>query len=198
MVISNKELMANARSQLKGKWGSVIIVSILYVLLIGIPGSLPKIGGIINLILGGPLAFGFSYYFLSFTRNSDPKFEDLFKGFSDFSRTIVAYLLMIVFIILWLLLLIVPGIIAAISYSMTFYILVDNPDMSAQEAIKRSKELMTGNKKRFFYLFGRFTGWFILCIVTAGIGFIWLIPYVSVSTAHFYKSLLPDQLTDSH
>jgi uncharacterized membrane protein len=189
MIIVNKEIMASARAQLKGKWGSAVLVSVIYLVMIGIPGALPKIGGIINFILGGPIAFGLAYYFLTFTREKNPALEDLFKGFYNFSKTFIAYLLIVIFTLLRLLLLIVPGIIAAISYSMTFYIMVDNPEMSAREAIHKSKELMQGNKYRFSCLLGRFTGWFILCILTAGIGFLWFIPYVALSAAKFYESI---------
>jgi uncharacterized membrane protein len=188
--MSNSDIMAQARSQLNGKWGSAVLVTFIYVLLGVVPGSMPKIGGIINLVIGGPIAFGLCYYFLSFTRGKSPVLEDLFKGFSIFGKTFVSYLLIIIFTILWALLLIVPGIIAAISYSMTFYIIVDNNEMSGQDAIRKSKELMNGNKYRYFCLLCRFIGWFLLCILSLGIGFLWLIPYVMASNAGFYETLI--------
>jgi uncharacterized membrane protein len=104
---------------------------------------------------------------------------------------------MLLFVILWALLLIVPGIIAAISYSMTFYIMADNKEMSAQDAIRKSKVLMTGNKYRYFCLGCRFIGWFILGIVTLGIGFLWIMPYFMVSNARFYESLIQPENTQA-
>jgi uncharacterized membrane protein len=190
MNISNSDIMAHARSQLKGKWGSVVLVVLIYVLVGIIPGSVPKIGWIINLIIGGPIAFGISYYFLSFARGKNPVIEDLFKGFSIFGKTLVSYLLIVVFTVLWSLLLIVPGIIAAISYSMTYYVLADNSEMSGQDAITRSKELMKGNKYRYFCMLCRFIGWFLLGILSLGIGFLWIVPYFMASNVGFYETLI--------
>jgi uncharacterized membrane protein len=195
MLISNKDIMANARSQLKGKWGSVILVVFIYLLISILAESIPKIGEIITWIISGPLAFGLNYYFLSFIRQKNPALEDLFKGvsISIFGEAFIAYIFMTIFIILWTLLLIVPGVIAAISYSMTFFILVDNPEISGKDAIKKSKELIKGNKYKYFCFLVRFLGWFLLSILSFGIGFIWLIPYFMVSHAKFYESLInPD------
>lgn len=190
MVISNKDIMTNARSLLKGKWKQAVLVVFVYMVITIIPGSIPKIGWIFNLIIGGPIAFGLSYYFLSFTRGKDPVLEDLFKGFTMFGRTLIAYLFIMIFTVLWTLVLIVPGIIAAISYSMTFYIMADNDGMSGQDAISGSKELMQGNKYRYFCFLGRFTGWFLLGILSAGIGFLWIVPYFMTSNAGFYETLV--------
>lgn len=190
MIISNSAIMTNARLQLKGKWGSVLLFVFIYMVIGIIPGSIKKIGWIINLIIGGPIAFGVTYYFINFTRNKNPILEDLFKGFSIFGKTFIAYLLMVLFTILWALLLIVPGIIAALSYSMTFYIMVDNGGISGQDAIRKSKELMMGNKYRYFCLLCRFIGWFLLGILSLGIGFLWIIPYFMVSNVKFYETLI--------
>jgi uncharacterized membrane protein len=194
MLISNRDIMASARSQLKGKWGTVLLVVFIYMLIAVIPGSIPKIGWIINLIIGGPIAFGISYYFLSFTRGKKPVLEDLFKGFSIFAKTFIAYILIVMFTILWSLLLIVPGIIAAISYSMTFYIVADNGEMSGRDAIRKSKELMDGNKYRYFCLVCRFLGWFLMGILSLGIGFLWIVPYFMASNAGFYEALIRPEI----
>lgn len=96
---------------------------------------------------------------------------------------------MVLYVFLWSILLIIPGIIAAISYSQTFFILVDKKKISGVEALQQSKEMMQGNKWRFFCLCLRFTGWFIISILTFGIGFLWLIPYMHVSFANFYDDI---------
>jgi uncharacterized membrane protein len=96
---------------------------------------------------------------------------------------------MVLFIVLWLLLLIIPGIIAAISYSMTFYILADDKSIKPMEAIDKSKKMMDGYKWKYFFLCLRFFGWALLCILTLGIGFLWLIPYINVSIAKFYDDV---------
>ena len=115
--------------------------------------------------------------------------ETLFDGFSDFARSLVASLLMCIFVFLWSLLLIIPGIIAALSYSMTYYILADNPDVTASEAINMSKRMMFGHKTELFWLYLSFIGWAILCLFTFGIGFLWLLPYIQTSTAIFYENI---------
>ena len=94
-----------------------------------------------------------------------------------------------VFIFLWSLLLIIPGIIKSYSYAMTPYILVDKPELSANEAIEESMRLMSGHKFDLFYLQLSFIGWFILALLTAGIGFLWLTPYYNSTVASFYLSL---------
>ena len=93
------------------------------------------------------------------------------------------------FTFLWALLLIVPGIIKSFSYAMTPFILIDNPELTANEAIDRSRAMMRGHKFDLFWLLLSFIGWFILCMLTLGIGFFWLIPYTYTSVAGFYKDV---------
>lgn len=101
-------------------------------------------------------------------------------------------LLMELFIILWSLLFIIPGIIKAFSYAMTPYIVEENPDLSANEAIDRSRAMMKGHKFDLFWLLLSFIGWGILCLFTFGIGFLWLAPYVNTSLAAFYEDVKAD------
>jgi len=95
----------------------------------------------------------------------------------------------LLFTLLWSLLLIIPGIIASLSYSQTYYILADDEKISAREAIKKSKKIMMGNKWKYFVLGLSFLGWFILSIFTLGIGLIWLLPYMNISMAKFYEDV---------
>jgi len=96
---------------------------------------------------------------------------------------------MLVFTLLWALLLVVPGIIAAIRYSMAYYILNDNPEIGAMDAIRRSKEMMEGHKMRFAEMWLSFLGWFLLGIFTFGLGMIYAIPYYRAAKANFYLDL---------
>ena len=100
--------------------------------------------------------------------------------------------LMELFIILWSFLLIIPGIIKAFSYAMTPYILEENPELSASEAIDRSRAMMKGHKFDLFWLLLSFIGWGILCIFTFGIGFLWLTPYMQTSIGAFYEDVKAD------
>lgn len=98
-------------------------------------------------------------------------------------------LLMHIFISLWTLLLIIPGIIKAFSYAMTPYILEEYPELGANDAIDRSRAMMHGHKFDLFYLYLGFLGWAILCLFTAGIGFLWLVPYMETAQAAFYEEV---------
>ena len=93
------------------------------------------------------------------------------------------------YIFLWTLLFIIPGIIASYSYSMTHYIMAENPEYGVNEAIAASKEMMRGNRWRLFCLRFSFIGWSILCIFTLGIGYLWLNPYMEAANAAFYKEI---------
>ncbi|MEI6650794.1 MAG: DUF975 family protein [Candidatus Moraniibacteriota bacterium] len=189
MQTSNAELMRGARESLKGKWGLAIAVSVVYCVLLSIPQSVKNVGPLAVMIISGPLAGGMIMFSLTIARNQEAKFEQLFDGFKSFSTYFLAYVLMTVFILLWTLLLIVPGIIAAFSYSMTYFIIADNPSISASDALKRSKELMKGNKGKYFGLTMRFFGWILLSILTLGIGLLWIMPYMQISLAKFYEDI---------
>ena len=117
---------------------------------------------------------------------------NMFKmGFSGgrYWRNVLGMFLVGLFTFLWALLFIIPGIIKSYAYAMTPYILVDNPELSPNEARLKSIEIMRGHKWKYFGLQLSFIGWFLLCILSLGIGFIWLIPYVRTSYAAFYLNL---------
>jgi len=189
MKTENKELMRQARETLTGKWGMVVKVSALYIVIAIALQSVPKAGPLISLLTTGSFSLGLVLFFLAFSRNQNPKLELMFEGFKRYSTSLAAYLLVTLFTVLWGLLLIVPGIIASLSYSMTFFILADNKDIGAKEAIERSKIMMYGYKWKYFCLLLRFLGWALLCIPTLGIGFIWLLPYIQVTCVKFYEDI---------
>lgn len=181
-----------ARESLRGQWKYPIVVCLVFSAINMIFGSISFVGMGISLILAGPLALGLSKYFLKFIRKEDNNVEILFSGFtstSNFFKEFLVFIVVYIFIILWSLLLIIPGIIASLRYSMTFYILADNPDIEAMDAINKSKEIMQGHKWELFCLCLSFIGWTFLSIFTFGIGFIWLIPYIETSIAHFYETI---------
>lgn len=92
-------------------------------------------------------------------------------------------------------LVIIPAILAQLRYSMTYFTVADDPEVGAIDAIRRSKQMMDGNKWKFFCLQCRFIGWGLLCIPTLGIGLLWLVPYFWTSVARFYEDLLAGQQT---
>ena len=195
MKTENVVLMQMAKESLKGKWGLAIGTLVVYILISVALQLIPYVGPIASLIISGPFALGLSYFSLSISRNQDPKLENIFKGFNNFGTALAAYLLMLLFTLLWTLLLIIPGIIAIISYSMTFYILADDNSIGAMDAIDKSKKMMDGYKLKYFYLGLRFFGLGLLCILTLGIGFLWLMPYMQVSMAKFYDDVKANSLS---
>jgi uncharacterized membrane protein len=197
MKTENVVLMQMARESLKGKWGLAIGTFIVYMVIAGGLQMIPFIGPIASLIIMGPLVLGLAIFSLSISRNQDAKLEQLFHGFNNFGNALAAYLLMVLFILLWLLLLIIPGIIAALSYSMTFFIIADDPEIKPMDAIDKSKKMMDGYKWKYFCLGLRFLGWALLCILTLGIGFLWLFPYIQVSTAKFYEDVKDTAIAES-
>jgi uncharacterized membrane protein len=192
MITKNKDLMAQACASLSGKWGIAVCLTLVHSLLVGSISIVPILGVVGAWLIAGPLAFGVVTFFLALSRGEEVSIGQLFKGFEGWNRygtTLATGILVIIFTFLWTLLLIVPGIIASIAYSQTFYILVDNPDISPLDAIKKSKQMMRGYKWKYFCLGLRFMGWILLCILTLGIGFLWLMPYLQTSSAKFYDDL---------
>ncbi len=182
----NADLRYEARELLRGRWGQTVLACLLFTI---VTGAAAGLGGIGTLIIGGPMELGLVIYFLSLRREGDTQMEFIFRGFRYFENTIVLYVVRTLFVFLWSLLLIVPGIIAALKYSMAFYILHDNPELTGMEALNRSKDLMEGFKGKLFSLYLSFIGWGFLCIFTLGIGYFWLFPYIKASEMNFYEDL---------
>ncbi len=188
-VTHNRELMLKAREFLKGKWGTAA-GAVFILTIITIPISIiPIAGPIINFIIGGAFTVGIALFWLSIIRQKTVKKSQIFSGFKIFWKCFVAKFMTTLFILLWSLLLIVPGIMAAYSYAMTFFIIADNPEIRALEAIKESKKIMYGHRWKLFCLMWRFFGWMLLSILTLGIGFFWLFAYMGTSFACFYEDI---------
>lgn len=173
-------------------WGMLAVITLVYSLIVGACGGLSwiGIGAVALLILGGPLAVGYAITAKKAMDGETVKIDTLFDGFKDFTRTLVLYLLNTIFVFLWTLLLIVPGIIKSYSYSMSYYILIDNPDLSSDEARKKSMAMMKGHKWKLFCLDLSFIGWGILCVLTFGILSFWIQPYQECARVEFYNNLI--------
>ena len=143
-----------------------------------------------SLLLSGVLMIGLASATLALLRTGDTRAEYLFDGFkANLTNALIASVLYNVFIVLWSLLFVIPGIVKSYSYAMTFYILRDNPDMPASDAITESRRMMDGNKFRLFCLHLSFFGWILLCILTLGILTLFVVPYMQTAQAAFYESL---------
>lgn len=181
----NVLLMRRAKQQLSGIWMNVAIGSLIYLAIL----CLLEYTVVIGLVLYGPLTFG---YYLYMACNVDTKQNNLnllFKGFERFVDTFVAGLLYSIFVGLGLILLIVPGIIVACGLSMTFFIMVDDPNISGTDALNLSWNMMKGHKWEFFCLNLRFFGWILLSVLTCGIGYLFVVPYITAAFLNFYRKL---------
>lgn len=142
------------------------------------------------LFLGSIIGVGYSKFNLDLVdRKNEAEIRTLFGYFPHWKTTVAASLLQGLYIFLWSLLLLIPGIVASYSYAMTNYILAEHPEMPASEAIEHSKQMMAGNRWRLFCLHISFIGWDLLCALTLGIGTLWLTPYKQVAIAAFYRNV---------
>ena len=151
--------------------------------------SLAIVVGVLYFILGSVVEVGYARFNLNLTAGEAPSFETLFSYFPHWKTIALAQLLQTVYIFLWTLLLVIPGIVAGYTYAMTGYILAEHPDMEPSEALKASKAMMEGNRWRLFCLQFSFIGWSILCALTFGLGNLALRPYREAADAAFYREL---------
>lgn len=171
--------------QLQERWSEPVIYSLVYLIITGVVSGSFSVLALLLL----PMGYSYSVAFLNDIRNGKEPFkvETLFDGYKDFMRIFGTTLLMNVYIFLWTLLFIFPGIIKSISYSQTYYVLKDNPEFKFNEAIERSMEMMEGHKMQYFLLMLSFIGWIILIILTCGILSLWVTPYMNATFANYYE-----------
>lgn len=190
---SRQALKQQSKEQISGNipilFGCTLIAGIISLILNEIPHEIISFLGI--LLVSPVLGFNLSAIYLNLTHGQKPELGDLFKNSAMWGKIIILNLLMTLFIFLWTLLLIIPGIIKSYSYSMAYYILIENPDMSAMEALTASKEMMKGHKFELFILGLSFLPWILLCIFTIGIASIYVVPYIQTTLANFYNSIKP-------
>ena len=202
---TNSEIRAAGRLDLSGRWLEAAMLTFVYTIIATIFSAtfigavnlwIPDLGSVYSLLLI-PIAWSYMMTFLANHRREDQDPFDighLFDGYRNgqFLRVFTTGLLMYVYIVLWSLLFIIPGIIKLLSYSMTPFILRDRPDLQNNAAIELSMDMMQGHKADLFWLYLSFIGWGILCCLTLCIGFFWLEPYMSASVTAFYEDLKAD------
>ncbi len=155
-------------------------------------GSLLALGiaFLIKIFLSNPIELGGYAFFKSNVEAPPAPFGTIKVGFQNYWHNFVVLFLRDLFLLLWFMLLIIPGFIKLYSYAMVPFILAENPDMSATEVITRSREMMNGNKWRAFVLDLSFIGWILLGIVTLGLGLVfWTTPYMHNTHAALYLEL---------
>ena len=205
---TNSEIRQESLSIMKGNWTSGVVVVLLLcvaVTLCSIPTSLIGLSGseasssiseILNLLVAififYPLAMSMVIMFLSFVKSGEKlSAKGLTLGFKSplYSKSIVLYLLIAIYTFLWSLLLIVPGIIKSLSYALAPYILAENPELKANEAIEKSMAMMNGHKMQLFLMWLGYVGFALLSALALGIPLLWLYPYYQVVMAKFYEEV---------
>ena len=210
---------AKAREILSGKWGMAILITLVAAILGGlatsasgsiqfendvgdlknlpdiirtyliVAASIGGVLGIIQFVIGGTVQLGYCKYLLKLHDGGDGEVKDLFSEFNRFGDGFILRLLTGLYVFLWSLLFVIPGIVAAYKYAMAPFIMAENPGMTANEAITASKEMMDGHKFELFCLELSFLGWSILTVFTLGIGSLWLNPYINMAFAVFYRNI---------
>ena len=208
-----KDLRAQARAALQGKWGIAVTVGFVATLLnggfsvsnsgsAGAEGYLDFAGHdfwiialtiavaslLLALVIGGAVQMGWAHFNTKLIKGQEVRFGDLFSQFHRLWTCICMYFVMGFFILLWSLLFIIPGIIAAYRYAMVPYLMAEFPDLGVMDAMQESKRLMQGNKWRLFCLELSFFGWMLLAAVTV-IGSLWVTPYIQAAVAAFYMDV---------
>lgn len=183
----NRDIRRGARYSLRDNWTNAVLATLVFGLVnYGLGSTL-----LAALLVVCPLSFGFTLCFLRLVRGEDcgEMVGAQFKVFNSYGRYLGGSLLKALYIFLWTLLLFIPGIIKRYSYAMTPYVMLDHPELDADDCIHESRMMMKGYKWKLFCLDLSFIGWFLLCIFSLGIGFLWLRPYVKASHAKFYEEL---------
>ena len=200
---TNQDYKNRALASLEGKWGTAAITALIFFGLsegISFLVTTPMGEGAMSYSTQGiwellclPLGWGFTVYFLNLIRNEDISYGRLFDGYKDFVRIFLAEFLIVLAVFIGCILLIVPGIIAGLMFSQTEFILKEDKEIGAIDAMKKSMKMMEGHKSELFWLTLSFIGWFLLCILTIGIGFLFLGPYFGTTMAHYYEDLKKEQ-----
>ena len=196
---TNQDYKNRALANLEGKWGTAAIAALIFFAIyqgITLIVTAPMGDGVMSYSTQGiwelvtlPLQWGFTVYFLNLIRNEDISYGRLFDGYKDFLRIFLAGFLVSLAVVIGFILLIVPGIYLALMFAQTEFILKDDKEISATDAMKKSMKMMEGHKGELFLLILSFIGWFILACITLGIGFLFLGPYFSTTMAHYYEDL---------
>ena len=209
---SPQELKNEALNVLRGNWAPAIVATIVYILVVmaivspseimsmkissafTLPSSLARLtlftAGIMVFFL---INFELGYYntFRPFVDSGDNRLTaNMFnRGFSPYWHKLGGMVLYAVLITIGLILFIIPGIILILAYGMVPYILDEHPEMSVHDTLRASRHMMRGHKFDLFYFWLTFIGWGILCLLSMGIGFIWLMPYYYTARVGFYNDI---------
>ena len=189
------QLMQKARTLLAPHWVLSIGVCLVYGLAVAVPAELNSYGEMLSFLLAGPLQLGLCFFFLNLVRGEETRFELLFKGFKPLLTVLLCYAIIAALTIVGLILLIVPGIIVALGFSMTYYIIADDPEITFQVALEQSWKLTDGYKMELLVLNLRFIPWYIIGLLCLIVGVFAVIPWHNTTLALYYEHLKEQQLS---
>ena len=188
-TVSFSVIWKAASASLKGHWGGSILACLVPMIITAAVNQIPFIMLVSGIFLF-PLTVGGMLYFLRLVRSENPRVEAVFEPFRQYWRMIWGYLRVMIFVFLHFLMLIIPGYVALLRYSVTYYVMLDDPACTAREAMIRSRELMYGHKWQFFgYMLLLWLIGIPIGIFTLGIGLLWYAPFVQTFTAIFYEKI---------
>ena len=187
------DLMRASREKLSPNWVIASLICFFYGLIVGVPSGLNSYGELLSFLLAGPLQLGMAIYFLNLVNDRPASVENLIEGFKPLLKILLVYLIISIATFFGLLLLIVPGIIAALGLSMTYFVLVEKPELTVEESLKESWRLTQGYKGKLFFLHLRFVPWYLLGLLCFGIGIFIVLPWHQLTLANFYNYLKQEQ-----
>lgn len=153
--------------------------------------------GIVQLVMSGAITLGYKQFHLNLARGEDAELGTLFVHKDKLWHGFCINFWQGLYMMLWTLCLIIPGIMASYSYGMAYYIANDHPEMTARQVITASKEMMQGHRWRLFCLDLSFIGWSLLAGLTLGIGSFAVTPYRECARAYFYQDLCGKAVEES-
>lgn len=184
-----QEIRKEALSKLEGNWIPMIGMCLLTAIAIAALNWL-------SILLVPLLIPGLCVFSLNLVRGTNPDITNLVSTYKNYLNALVAYVLYGVIIVVGYFLFIIPGIIFTYMLSQIFFIIADNPQIEAIDILKKSTQMMKGHKWKLFCLHLSFIGWILLSVITMGIAFIWVGPYIKTANTIFYENL--KSLTDKN
>ncbi len=178
--MNRAELKANAKQQIKGNVFILLVITVLTGIIAGT---------MVGSLLVPALSISLCAIYLGMANGEKASVGNMFCRVGTFFKSWWLMILISIFTSLWSILLVIPGIIKGLSYSMAPYVMAEHPDWKARACLSESKRIMKGHVGELFVLQLSFIGWHILGGITFGIAYIWIIPYICQTTANFYNAI---------
>ena len=181
------EIKQLAKEQISGNIGMLFVCMLIVGMITNAATAITF--GFGAIFVSAPMQISLCMIYLNLARGEKPKVENVFDGFGVFGKSLWLTILMSLFIMLWSMLFIIPGIVKSYSYAMAPYILADNDELTAREALNESKRIMDGHKGELFVLYLSFIPWILLAAITFGIAMIYVTPYMNMTIVNFYNGI---------